>query len=370
MKEQIFFDNNATTKIDDNVLKAMIESYERPLNPSSTHHFGRFANKVVNQSRLHIQNFFNAQNYKIIFTSGGTESNNLALLGFKDRSLIASAIEHPSVYNIVIKQNGGIIKVDNNGIVNIYDLEEKLKILESSNFIASVMLANNETGSIQAIKEIAKIVHKYGGLIHSDIVQAVGKINIDLEELNIDLASVSAHKINGPQGVGALLVKKSLDIDPIMFGGLGEGGKRAGTINVAGTVGFGEACRIAVNQISKYQELANLRDYLEQSILKIAEGNVVIFSKDVARLPNTSFFATKGVDNQTQLIDFDLNGISVSIGSACSSGSSKPSRVLGEMNVADDLAKNTIRVSFGRQNDKEQVDYFIKIWNKLYQKTK
>ena len=370
MKERIFFDNNATTKIADEVLQAMIEAYKQPLNASSIHHFGRFANKIVNQSRGYIQNLLNAHNYQIIFTSGGTESNNLALFGFKNYFLISSVIEHPSIYKIIDEQGGVLIKVNNDGIVDIIDLEAQIKSLNSKDFIVSIMLANNETGALQPIKEIAKIVHSYGGLIHSDIIQAVGKIDIDLEDLNIDLASISAHKINGPQGVGALLVRKGIDISPITFGGAGEGGKRPGTLNVAGVVGFGEACRIAADKISKYQELAKLRDYLEESLIKIAGDDVVVFSKNVARLPNTSFFATKGIDNQTQLIDFDLNGIAASIGSACSSGSSKPSRVLKAMEVADDLAKNVIRVSMGLENTTEQVERFIEIWKNLYQRTR
>jgi cysteine desulfurase len=232
------------------------------------------------------------------------------------------------------------------------------------------MLANNETGVIQPIKEISKLAHQYGGLMHSDIVQAVGKLNIDLEDLNVDMASISSHKLNGPQGVGALLVRNSLDISPIIFGSSQEGGKRPGTLNIAGCVGLGEACKIAVNKISKYQELAILRDYLEASLSKIAGNNLVIFGKEVERLPNTSYIAMRDVDNQTQLINFDLNGIAVSIGAACSSGSSKPSRVLGAMNIQDDLAKSTIRVSLGLQNTKEQIDKFIEIWGNLYNKTK
>ena len=366
MKERIFFDNNATTKIADEVLQAMIRIYQEPLNSSSIHYFGRTANRVVNQSRLHIKNLLGARNYQVIFTSGGTESNNLALCGLKDYQVITSEIEHPSVYNVVVKQNGQFVKSDKNGIVNIDDLEKKIRNLDNKNFIVSIMLANNETGAIQPIKDISKLVHQYGGLIHSDIVQAAGKIDINLEDLNIDMASLSSHKINGPQGVGVLLVRNSLDINPIIFGSSQEGGKRPGTLNVVGAVGLGEACYIAVDKINKYQELTNLRDYLEESLKKSAGDDVVIFSKNVCRLPNTSYFATKGIDNQTQLIEFDLNGIAVSIGAACSSGSSKPSRVLGAMGVKDNLAQNTVRISLGLNNNKEQIDYFIKVWKNLH----
>ena len=378
MKERIFFDNNATTKIADEVLQAMIKAYAEPLNPSSIHYFGRTATRLSNQAREHIKKLLGAANYQVIFTSGGTESNNLALFGFKDYQVIASATEHPAVYNVALKKSNGqvtnIVQVDNNCVVDLGDLEERIKSINTKNFIVSIMLANNETGAIQPIKQIANLVHQYGGLMHSDIVQATGKINIDLEDLNVDMASVSSHKLNGPQGVGVLLIRKSLDIEPIMFGSSQEGGKRPGTLNVAGAVGLGEACRIATDKIIKYQELAKLRDYLESSLIKIANENgeqdVIIFSKNVDRLPNTSYIATKGIDNQTQLIDLDLNGIAVSIGAACSSGSSKPSRVLGAMNVADDIAKNTIRVSLGLSNDKAQIDKFIEVWGNLYHKTR
>jgi cysteine desulfurase len=374
MKEKIFFDNNATTKIADEVLQVIINTYSQPLNASSIHYFGRTATRIVNQAREHIKKLLGANNYQVIFTSGGTEANNLALFGLPDYQVIASSVEHPAVYNVALKRNGQTIKVDGNCVVDMADLEEKIKSLNSKNFIVSVMLANNETGSIQPIKEIAQLVHQYGGLMHSDIVQAVGKIDVNLEDLNVDMASVSSHKLNGPQGVGVLLVRKPLDINPILFGSSSEGGKRPGTLNVAGCAGFGEACRLSVDKIGKYKELENLRNYLEDSLKKIAGeisgDDLTIFSESVERLPNTSYIATKGIDNQTQLIDMDLNGIAVSIGSACSSGSSKPSRVLGEMDVSDDLAKNTIRVSLGLESTKEQVDKFIEIWANLYHKTK
>ncbi|MFT6105795.1 MAG: cysteine desulfurase [Rickettsiales bacterium] len=370
MRERIFFDNNATTKISDEVLQEMIKTYQDPLNPSSIHYFGRYASRVSNSARNNVKKLLGAQNYQVIFTSGGTESNNLALFGFKDYQVISSQIEHPAVYNVALKKNGKIIKVNGGGVVDIADLEVKIKELNTKNFIVSVMLANNETGAIQPIKEISQLTHQYGGLMHSDIVQAVGKINIDLEDLNIDMASVSSHKLNGPQGVGALLIRKSLDIEPILFGSSAEGGKRPGTLNVAGVVGFGEACNLSIDKIAKYQELGNLRDYLESQIKKIGNDDVTIFSQAVKRLPNTCYLATKGIDNQTQLIEFDLNGIAVSIGSACSSGSSKPSRILAAMNVSDDLAKNTIRISLGLGSNIDQVDKFITVWENLYKKTR
>lgn len=370
MKERIFLDNNATTKIADEVLQAMTKAYAEPLNSSSIHYFGRTATRLSNSARENVKKLLGAANYQVVFTSGGTESNNLAIFGLKNYPVITCAIEHPAVYNVALQKNGKIAKVNSDCVVDIADLEEKIKELGTKNFIVSIMLANNETGVIQPIKEIARLVHSYGGLMHSDIVQATGKIDINLEDLNVDMASVSSHKLNGPQGVGCLLVRKTLDIDPILFGSAQEGGKRPGTLNIAGAVGLGEACRLATDKIAKYKELAKLRDYLEESMLKVAGDDLVIFGKNVERLPNTSYIATKGLDNQTQLIDFDLNGIAVSIGAACSSGSSKPSRVLAAMNVSDDLAKNTVRISLGLENTKDQIDKFIEVWTNLYKKTR
>jgi cysteine desulfurase len=370
MQNKIFFDNNATTKLAPEVLTAMSKAYEQPLNPSSIHFYGRTATRLSNQAREYVKNLLGGKNYQVIFTSGGTESDNLALFGFSDHKIITSQIEHPAIFAPATQKNADFVKVDANCVVDLADLEEKIKNIGSSHFIVSIMLANNETGALQNIKEIAKITHQYGGLMHSDIVQAVGKMDIDLEDLNLDMASISSHKLNGPQGMGALLVRNNLDISPILFGSSQEGGKRPGTLNTAGSVGLGEACKIAVGKISKYQELANLRDYLEAELQKIAGDDLVIFSKDVARLPNTSYIAMKGADSQTQLIDFDINGICISIGSACSSGSSKPSRILDAMGVDEDLAKNTIRVSLGPENTKEEADKFIAIWTNLYQKTR
>ncbi|MCE3255104.1 MAG: cysteine desulfurase [Rickettsiaceae bacterium] len=370
MKERIFFDNNATTKISDEVLKVMMTVYAEPLNPSSIHYFGRMATRSANQARENVRKLLSAQNYEVIFTSGGTESNNLALFGFRNYQIVTSAIEHPSVYNAALQKNGQIVAVDENCVIDLIDLEAKIKSLNTRDFIVSVMLANNETGAIQPVKEIAKLVHQYGGLMHSDIVQATSKININLEDLNIDMASISSHKLHGPQGAGALLVRKGLDIEPIIFGSSQEGGKRPGTLNVAGSTGLGEACRLAVTKIEKYEELANLRNYLEENLQKLAGDDITIFSKNVARLPNTCYFATKNIDNQTQMINLDLNGIAVSIGAACSSGSSKPSRVLSAMGFGDNIAKSAIRVSLGLENTKQQVDRFLEVWKELYEKTR
>ena len=366
--ERIFFDNNATTKLSEAARSAIFDSYKTPLNSSSIHSFGREANKIYNQTKNEIINLLNAKNYQIIFTSGGTEANNLAIFGLPNYQIITSGLEHPSIYDPAIKRKAIITKVNSNGIIDMEDLKEKIDNINTPNFLVSIMLANNETGAIQPIKEIAKLVHAKNGLIHSDLAQGIGKIEIDLEDLNIDIAGISAHKFGGPQGVGALLARVGIDLEPIILGGGQEGGKRAGTTNISGIAGLGAACQNASARIKKNQNLIELRNYLETSLKTIGGNNIIVFSETTQRLPNTSLIATKGISNQIQLIDFDLSGIAVSIGSACSSGSTKPSRVLQAMNIDDTLIKSTIRISLGTDNNKAEIDKFIEVWSKLYKR--
>ena len=368
--ERIFFDNNATTKLSEASLNAILNCYKAPLNSSSIHYFGREANKIYNKTKSEIANLLNAKNYQIIFTSGGTEANNLGIFGLPNYQIITSQLEHSSVYDPAIKRKAIITKVNSDGIIDIEDLKEKINAIDTPNFLVSLMLANNETGAIQPIKEIAKLVHAKNGLIHSDLIQAIGKIEIDLEDLNIDIASISAHKFGGPGGIGALLIRVGIDLEPMILGGGQEGGKRSGTVNIAGIAGLGSACENANERIRKNQNLAELRNYLEISLKTIGGDDVIIFSQNAERLPNTSLIATKGTSNQIQLIDFDLNGIAISIGSACSSGSAKPSRILQAMNIDADLIKSTIRIILGIDNNKTEIDKFIEIWSKLYKRTR
>ena len=230
------------------------------------------------------------------------------------------------------------------------------------------MLANNETGAIQPIAEIAKLVHQKGGLFHCDAVQGSGKIDVNFEELNVDFASISAHKIHGPQGVGALLVRKGLSISPLIYGGKQEKSKRGGTTNTAGIVGFGVACELSQEKIEKYKDVAKLRDFLESEIKKIAGNELKIFSSDIERLPGTSYTALQYADSQTQLIHFDLNGICISAGSACSSGSAAASRILKAMKVGPTFSSSAIRVSLSTETTKEEIEKFLQVWNEFYQK--
>jgi cysteine desulfurase len=255
-----------------------------------------------------------------------------------------------------------------NGLIDVADLEKKLP--ENGNFLVSLMLANNETGAIQPVEEVAKLVHQKGGLFHCDVVQAAGKIAVDVEKINADFVSISAHKSQGPQGVGALLVRKGLDIKPLIYGGKQEKSKRAGTTNVAGISGFGEACRLAAQKISTYENVKKLRDELEAEIKKIGGNDVFIFSTNAKRLPNTSYIATRGREAKTQLINFDLNNICVSAGPACSSGTSTESRILKAMGIKPEFSTSAVRVSLSAATTKEELEKFIQVWKEFYEKTK
>lgn len=367
----IYFDNNATTKINPKVLSKMNQIYEQPFNASAIHNLGRKGSNLVENARNNVKNLLNGQNYEVIFTSSATEATNMVFFGSDAKDIIISPLEHLAVYNCK-PQGKNIIEVKalENGLIDIADFENKLNSINDSNFLVSVMLANNETGAILPIAQIAKLTHQKGGLIHCDIVQAAGKIEVDLEKLNIDFASISAHKINGPQGVGALLYRKGLDIKPLIYGGKQEQSKRAGTINVAGIVGFGMACEISKNNIDNFAKIAKLRDLLEKKMQEIAGQDLKIFSQEIERLPNTSYSALKNCDSQTQIINFDLNQIYVSSGAACSSGTVTESRVLKAMNISKDFSQGGIRVSLGLENTKSEIEQFIKIFNDFYQRTK
>ena len=366
----INFDHNATTAVASEVLACINEAYGFSGNSSSSHAMGRKAAMLIETAREDLRDALNAANYEIYFTSGGTEANNMALFGDDYSQIFYSRIEHSSVYNT---RPRGVeiveLKADEDGVVSMKDLSEKLAKATSKNFLVSLMLANNETGALQKVREAAQIVHQHGGLIHTDLVQAFGKIPVDLEELNVDFASVSSHKINGPQGAGALLVRRGIDIRPLIYGGGHERGKRAGTLNNAGIAGFGAAIKLLNKKLASMAACQQLRDFLEVEIKKIAGDDVMIFSQNVARASNTSFFALKGADSQTQMIYFDMNGIMVSNGSACSSGTVKTSRVLQAMNVPLEFLGAT-RVSFGAENTREEVEKFIKLWGDFYRQQK
>lgn len=368
MVNVINFDNNATTRLCKEALAKMVEVYGNSYNPSSGHALGREGSMIVEDARMNISEALSAQNYEVFFTAGGTEANNMALFGDDYEEILFAKFEHSSIYNTRPK-NAKIteIGVTKDGIIDEEDLKSKIEALKGKNFLVSLMYSNSETGAIQPLKEIAKLVHQNGGLIHSDLVQACGKIKVDLEDLNVDFASISSHKINGPQGVGALFVRRGLNIQPIIFGGGQERGKRSGTLNVAGIAGFGYCMTKLPEKLEKMDKIVKIRDFIEKEIKKIAGDNVKIFGENVDRVRNTSFFALKKADSQTQMIHFDLNKIAISGGSACSSGSTRPSRVVEAMGV-DDEFQSAIRVSLCAENTMEEAKEFIEVLKKYYEK--
>jgi len=366
----IFLDHNSTTSIKPFIKDAMFDVMEHPLNASSIHNFGRKAKEIVNLSRKKILDNLNAEGEEVIFTSSGTEANNLAVKGFFNVDYIAiSTIEHISVVKSAFSTDKEIIEipVDNNGVIDI-DCVEKIAEEYKDRVLFSIMLANNETGVIQPIKEIGEIIHKYNGYLHCDAIQALGKISVDFSDLNVDMLTISSHKIGGPQGAAALVIDKSLLLEPMIYGGSQENNNRAGTENIPSILGFG----MAVDSINNEVKSNGLIGYLESNINGYIDhgDDIEIFGKNADRVYNTTFIAMKGMDSQTQVINFDLAGIAVSNGSACSSGTVKKSHVLKAMNVSDEVSSCAVRVSIGEETTKSDIDRFFEVWKNNYEKVK
>jgi cysteine desulfurase len=360
----IYFDHNATTVLDAGVLEAMLPFMtQQHGNPTSRHSFGRHARSAVERAREQVADAVNAHPSQVIFTSGGSEANNLAITGIASShgasQIVTSAIEHPCVNRpaLAMKQRGwkhALLDVDQSGIVKAALLNTLLKTETS---IVSIMLANNETGVIQPVSELAETARRHGATMHTDAVQAFGKVRVDFAELNVHAMTLSSHKINGPQGAGALILDKRIDIRPIIYGGGQERGLRSGTENVTAIVGFGAACELIQARLSQQDgHIRPLRDRLENGLNRLG---AVVFGAGVERLPNTSFFAFNEIDGETLVMALDRKGFAVASGSACSSDSSEPSSVLLAMDVEADLAKGAIRVSLGIHNNREQIDAFL-----------
>ncbi|MCR9212595.1 MAG: cysteine desulfurase [Proteobacteria bacterium] len=366
MKQQIYLDFNATAPIRPEVIKAVTGAMEEGGNPSSVHQAGRTARNRVEEARSQVAALVGSKAQEIIFTSGGTEANNLALSAMGDRPLFVSAVEHDSVLGVLDSKTATYLSVDSTGVLNLADLERILRDQQTPCFV-SIMLANNETGVIQPIAEIATLIHEYGGLLHCDAIQAAGKIPIDFRALGTDMMSLSAHKLGGPQGMGALVLREGLAISPSLKGGGQELGRRAGTENVAGIVGFGVAAEIAKNGLEAYQTISSLRDKMEKSIHDISP-DAVVYGEAAPRLPNTSTISMPGVAAELQVMNFDLAGIAVSAGSACSSGKVKASHVLKAMGASDEEAGSAIRVSLGWSTTEKEIEAFVENWEKLYRR--
>ncbi|WP_265032943.1 cysteine desulfurase family protein [Wolbachia endosymbiont (group A) of Sicus ferrugineus] len=363
----VYADYNATAPISENVKKSIFEVLlKQTLNPSSLHKRGQEARKILQNARDNIRDALGVPSDKeIVFTSGATEANNLVMRGIAGYLHVISAIEHPSILNSAC--NPYIIPVNQEGIVDFLELEKILSELKGNKAIVSVMMANNETGVIQPVKEIAEIAHKFGAICHTDTAQSVGKIKVNMEDLGVDLLTLSAHKFGGVAGSGVLIFNKELAIEPIIIGGGQEKGFRGGTENIVAIAGLSAALQNITDLLSKMDEVKELRDQLECELLNLA-SDIRIFGKNSKRLPNTSFIYMPGVKSDVQLMHFDLNHIAVSNGSACSSGKVEPSHVLLAMGATKEQAECSIRISIGPETKPQDIKKIVDCWYNIYKK--
>lgn len=364
----IYLDNNATTKTDEEVVKAMIpylsENYG---NPSSIYKIGRDNRKAVEDAREKVAKLLNCDPNEIFFTSGGSESDNTAIRGIansyknKGNHIITSKIEHPAVLETCkqLEKEGfevTYINVDENGIVDIDELKKSIK---STTILITIMFANNEIGTIQPIEEIGKIAKENNIIFHTDAVQAIGSIKIDLSKLNIDSLSLSAHKFYGPKGIGALYVRKGIKFNKFINGGHQERNKRAGTENVPGIVGLAKAMELAYENLEEHnQKIRRLRDYYVEQV-KEKIPYIKINGDMEKRLPGNSNISFRFIEGEGLLLNLDLKGICASSGSACTSGSLDPSHVLLAIGLPHEIAHGSLRISIGKDNTKEEIDYVV-----------
>ena len=366
---RIYFDHNATTPVDTGVAEVMIRVLGADFgNASSVHHFGQRAKALLDDARTAVGSLIGAEPSELVFTSGGTESDNFALRGVAEaleptgrRHLIASAVEHEAVLVTLkaLARRGWrttLLPVDATGIVKPDALAAALA---DDTAVVSVMHANNEIGTVQPVADLARLAHARGALFHTDAVQSVGKIPVDVRALGVDLLSLSAHKFNGPKGAGALWIKRGTRITAILTGGKHERARRAGTENVPAIAGLGAAAQLAARKLGpEAARLKALRDRLEAGVLASVPGTAVNGERE-PRVPNTTNLSVDGVEAESLLIALDLEGIAVSTGSACSSGTLEPSHVLRAMGLPPHRTQNSIRISLGAGNTDAEVDYFL-----------
>ncbi len=364
MIDSVYLDHNATTPMRPQAIAAMGEVMRAVGNASSVHAFGRAMRARVDRARESLAALVGVKPADIVFTAGGTEANNAVLCGAGRRRLIVSAIEHDSVR--LVTQDAELVPVTSEGVVDLAALES---LLAGSDVpaLVSVMLANNETGVIQPVAGVARIAHAAGALVHCDAVQAAGKIAVDVADLGVDYLTVSAHKLGGPQGVGAIVLRPGVPFEAMQRGGGQERGRRAGTENVAGIAGFGVAVDIAAQELPRSTALVGLRDKMEHALVRLAP-DAHVFGAGASRLPNTSCVSMPGVAAQTQLMALDLAGIAVSAGSACSSGKVRPSHVLAAMGATETEAASALRVSLGWTTQAGDIERFIAAWGDLYRR--
>jgi cysteine desulfurase len=359
-----YFDHNATTPLDERVLDAMLPFLRADYgNASSRHEFGTRARRAIDRAREQVAATVRVQPSQVVFVSGGTEANNLIIRGaagyLKPGRAVVSAIEHPCVMKPAVDLARSAwsvrkLKVTGDGVV---DLQDAAAALAEPAALVSVMLANNETGVVQPVAEISRMAREAGAWMHSDAVQALGKIPLDFERLGVHALTLSAHKIYGPKGAGALVIDKRLQLKPVIHGGGHEGGLRSGTENVPAIVGFGAACELAMSRLDALaRHTSELRERLENGLASLG---AIVFGQRVPRIPNTSYFALENIDGETLVIELNKAGFAVASGAACSSTSTDPSATLLAMGVEADLARGAVRVSLGAANTQAQVDEFL-----------
>ena len=367
MQTATYFDHNGTTRLDSRVLERMLPFMtEQSGNATSRHSAGRTARQAIEQAREQVAAAVGAYPSQVVFTGSGTEADNLAIHGIAMANgveqVLISAIEHPAVSRPAqaLQWQGiktGLIAADANGVIRPAALEAAISGATKPVGLVSVMLANNETGVIQPISDLAEMARQHKAWVHTDAVQALGKISVDFAELNVHAMTLSSHKIHGPQGAGALILDKRVDIRPLLYGGGQEKGLRSGSENLAALVGFGMAAELSTSGLAPRREhMEKLRARLEQGL---AELGATLFGAGAARLPNTSFFAFDGIEGETLVMALDRQGFAVASGSACSSDSTEPSHVLMAMGVNSDLARGSVRVSLGYTNTMQEVDAFL-----------
>lgn len=376
----LYLDHAATTEIDKDVAATMMEMYSRPLgNPSSLHRAGRAAYQVIEQAKMQLLRAVDANcedmhAATVIATSGGTEANNLAISGLRqtaDSPIFISAIEHPSIAESAKRLAGNlcpmrIVPVDHNGLCRLDLLhqwlsEYRCSKADSGTPLVSVILGNNEVGVVQELENICELCHQFGALVHADCCQALGKIPFSMRKMQLDALSITAHKLHGPVGVGALIVRAGITVNPIIFGGGQQLGIRPGTETSVLMVGFARAVELSMVRLEQgvYRKLAELRDYFEKRVLDSISESMVL-AKTVCRLPHVSNIAFRGLDRQALLMALDLAGIMCSTGSACASGSNRPSPIVAAMNVPPDYANGSMRFSFCHQTTTDDVDWAVK----------
>ena len=364
MTTRVYLDHNATTKIRPEVIQVLTDVMATAGNASSIHAAGQKARQIVELARKQVSTLVNAAPNQIVFTSGGTEADNQVMCDCDPQKTVVSAIEHPAILDSCPGANQ--VPVTEQGVVDLNALDRMLFEIDTPQMVA-IMLANNETGVLQPIREATKIAHRHGALLHCDAVQAVGKIPVDFDTLGVDTMALTAHKFGGPQGIGALIIRDPDTVNCMIRGGGQERGLRGGTESVAHIAALGVTSRIAVERMERYTNLSEMRDRMETQLREVT-GDLRVFGLGADRLPNTSKLMMPGVSSETQVIALDLAGVEVSAGSACSAGRIEPPYVLTAMGVDDKEALCALRISLGWDTTDGDIDLLISEWVKIFER--